>query len=344
MDGLDLATRMRERVPSMPTILASSIPRHEVMHDPRWEGAGIGAVIVKPVRASNLHGAVATVLEIRAAAADERETLDTVLDPELAARHPLRILLTEDNVVNQRLALRMLEKMGYRADVAGNGLEALEALERQTYDLVLMDVQMPEMDGVEATARILERWPDGKRPRIVAMTAEAMHGDREGFLAAGMDDYVAKPIRTHDLVAAIKRTPSRARPYTPEPAAGEAFPALDPTVLARLTESMGGDEAFVAELVDRFVADSPGLVAAARRGLESGDAPEVRRAAHTLKSNAATFGAYGLADHSRTLEEAAKAGALERAPAQLEAIEAELGRVHAALLGASEYVAGHGTT
>ena len=180
------------------------------MQDPRWDDAGIGAVIVKPIRASTLHGAVATVLDVRSDEADASEILDTALDTELAARHPLRILLTEDNVVNQRLALRLLEKMGYRADVAGNGIEALEALERQTYDLVLMDVQMPEMDGVEATARILERWPDGQRPGIVAMTAEAMHGDREGFLAAGMDDYVAKPIRTADLVAAIKRTPSHA--------------------------------------------------------------------------------------------------------------------------------------
>ena len=117
--------------------------------------------------------------------------------------------MAEDNVVNQRLALRLLEKLGYRADVAANGLEALEAVERQRYDLVLMDVQMPEMDGVEATRRILERWTDGERPWIVAMTAEVMRGDREGFLAAGMNDYVAKPIRPQELVAAITRTPSR---------------------------------------------------------------------------------------------------------------------------------------
>ena len=97
--------------------------------------------------------------------------------------------------MNQRLALRLLEKLGYRADVVANGLEAVEAVERQEYDLVLMDVQMPEMDGVQATQQILERWADGERPWIVAMTAEVMRGDREGFLAAGMNDYVAKPIR-----------------------------------------------------------------------------------------------------------------------------------------------------
>ena len=103
----------------------------------------------------------------------------------------------------------MLEKLGYRADVAANGLEAIEALERQPYDLLLSDVQMPEMDGLEATRQILERWPEGERPWIVAMTAEAMSGDRERCLAAGMNDYVAKPIRVEELVAAIKRTPRR---------------------------------------------------------------------------------------------------------------------------------------
>jgi GAF domain-containing protein/CheY-like chemotaxis protein/anti-sigma regulatory factor (Ser/Thr protein kinase) len=209
MDGLELATRLHERLPDLPAILASSVPRHEVADDPRWEAAGIGAVTVKPIKASGLHGALATVLGSTTGTEAAAGSKATTLDPELASRHPLRILVAEDNVVNQRLALRMLEKLGYRADVAANGLEALEALERQSYDLVLMDVQMPEMDGVEATGRILERWGEDDRPWIVAMTAEVMQGDREGFLAAGMNDYVAKPIRVDELVAAIGRTPRR---------------------------------------------------------------------------------------------------------------------------------------
>jgi CheY-like chemotaxis protein len=126
-------------------------------------------------------------------------------DPEMAARLPLRILLAEDNAVNQKLALRLLSQMGYRADVAGNGQEVVDALERQRYDVVLMDVQMPEMDGLEATRRIHKRWPDSKRPRIIAMTANAMQGDREAFLQAGMDDYVSKPIRIEELVSALSR-------------------------------------------------------------------------------------------------------------------------------------------
>jgi HPt (histidine-containing phosphotransfer) domain-containing protein len=157
-----------------------------------------------------------------------------------------------------------------------------------------------------------------------------MQGDREGFLAAGMNDYVAKPIRTQELVAAISRAPSRTQPER-VPGAVTSRPAVDASVLTRLAESMGGDDAFVTELIEQFVTDSPALVAAARKGLEAGDADEVRRAAHTLKSNAATFGANELADRSSRLEAAAKAGTLDDARERIDAIAEELERVHAAL-------------
>jgi CheY-like chemotaxis protein len=121
-------------------------------------------------------------------------------------RPALRILLAEDNAVNQKLALRLLAQLGYRADVAGNGLEVIAALERQSYDIVLMDVQMPELDGLEATRRIRAQWTPPRGPRIIAMTANAMQGDREDCLAAGMDDYISKPIRVHDLLSALQRS------------------------------------------------------------------------------------------------------------------------------------------
>jgi CheY-like chemotaxis protein len=127
----------------------------------------------------------------------------------MAERHPLRILLAEDNVVNQKLALRILQQMGYRADLASNGVEAVESVGRQTYDVVLMDVQMPEMDGLEASRQITSKWPAGERPRIVAMTANAMAGDREMCLAAGMDDYITKPIRVEQLVEALMQVQAR---------------------------------------------------------------------------------------------------------------------------------------
>jgi CheY-like chemotaxis protein len=131
------------------------------------------------------------------------------INAELATRHPLRILLAEDNVVNQKLALRILQQMGYRADLASNGLEAVESIERQVYDVVLMDVQMPEMDGLEASRQITATQAAGARPRIVAMTANAMAGDREMCLAAGMDDYITKPIRVDQLVEALMQVPRR---------------------------------------------------------------------------------------------------------------------------------------
>ncbi len=328
MDGLDLAAKIHEREPGLPIVLASSISQHDVSGDRRWQASGIGAVITKPIKASPLHAAVATVL---GASLDEGpDATGSAMDEELASRHPLRILLAEDNVVNQKLAIRLLEKLGYRADVAANGIEALEALERQPYDLLLSDVQMPDMDGLEATRQILARWPEGERPWIVAMTAEAMSGDRERCLEAGMNDYLAKPIRVDELVAAIKRSPRRGGATQP-PVAEPLDGAIDEKVLARLAESLGGDAAFVSELIEQFVADTPDLVTAARAGLEAGDADEVRRAAHTLKSNAATFGAHELAERSRALEEAAKQRALDDGAALLEAMAGELDVVRGGL-------------
>jgi CheY-like chemotaxis protein len=130
----------------------------------------------------------------------------TAMDAAMATRHPLRILLAEDNVVNQKLALRLLQRMGYRADLASNGIEAIECIARQPYDVVLMDVQMPEMDGMDATRQICARFASNNRPRIVAMTANAMQGDRDECLAAGMDDYISKPIRVHDLLSALQHS------------------------------------------------------------------------------------------------------------------------------------------
>jgi signal transduction histidine kinase/CheY-like chemotaxis protein len=131
------------------------------------------------------------------------------LDPQLASRHPLRILLAEDNAVNQKLALHTLAQLGYRADVAGNGLEAVQSVARQPYDLLLMDVRMPELDGLQATRDIVSRHVPGQRPRIVAMTANALHGDRPQCLAAGMDDHLAKPLRVDQLIAVLTATPAR---------------------------------------------------------------------------------------------------------------------------------------
>ena len=283
---------------------------------------------MKPIKASPLHGALATVLET---SLDDAEAATTsAFDEALAAAHPLRILLAEDNVVNQKLAVRLLEKLGYRAGIAGNGIEAIEAIERQLYDLLLSDVQMPDMDGLEATRRILERWPEGERPWIVAMTAEAMSGDRERCLEAGMNDYITKPIRVEELVTAIKRAPRLAE-ATAEPSRTADGEPIDRDVLARLAEGVGGDSAFVTELIRGFADDAPALIASARDGLGRDDAAEVRRAAHTLKSNAGTFGALLLSDLCREAEDAARRDDLTVGAAKVDAMANELDVVLTAL-------------
>jgi CheY-like chemotaxis protein len=208
MDGIELARRMRGSYPAMPLVLFSSLGRREAGDSESL----FSAYLAKPVRQSQLFDTLISLLasssamrKASAAAADTKPKIDA----EMGVRHPLRILVAEDNVVNQKLALRILQQMGYRADLASNGIEAVESVERQPYDVVLMDVQMPEMDGLEASRRITTKWSPAERPRIVAMTANAMQGDRELCMAAGMDDYIAKPIRVDQLVEALNHVPAR---------------------------------------------------------------------------------------------------------------------------------------
>jgi CheY-like chemotaxis protein len=182
---------------TMPIVMLSSVGVHERPHD------AIAAFLVKPVKPSPLYDTLTTVLAGQAGSVAFRPAPATSLDRDLGTRHPLRILLAEDNPVNQKLALRLLERMGYAAEVVGDGLAALAAEEATDYDVILMDVQMPDLDGMEATRRIRRRHPDDHGPHIVAMTANAMEGDREACLAAGMDDYVAKPIRPEALQASL---------------------------------------------------------------------------------------------------------------------------------------------
>jgi CheY-like chemotaxis protein len=189
----------------LPMVLFSSLGRREA-----GDSEGLfNAYLSKPLRQSQLFDTLVSLLAHDEAPKALQPKARPSLDPGMAARHPLRILLAEDNVVNQKLALRLLQQMGYRTDLASNGIEAIECVERQTYDVVLMDVQMPEMDGLEASRRITAKWPANDRPRIVAMTANAMQGDREACLAAGMDDYVTKPIRVDALVEALNQVAAR---------------------------------------------------------------------------------------------------------------------------------------
>jgi CheY-like chemotaxis protein len=210
MDGVELARRIRAKHAALPLVLFSSLGRRE--------GSGTDAVfdayLAKPIRQSHLFD---TLISLFAMDVSNRPASKPAvnaggkprIDSAMAARHPLRILLAEDNVVNQKLAMRLLQQMGYRADLAANGIEAVESVQRQAYDVVLMDVQMPEVDGLDATRQIVASMPNGERPRIIAMTANAMQGDREMCMEAGMDDYLTKPIRVDRLIEALNNAAAR---------------------------------------------------------------------------------------------------------------------------------------
>ena len=197
MDGAELAEAIhwRKGYEQLPLVLLTSLASREAGSN------GFSAYLSKPVKSKQLQRVLAQLL---AGKPELKEEEKVKIDRELARRHPLKILLAEDNVVNQKVALKILDRMGYRADVASNGKEAVEAVKRQPYDLVLMDVQMPEMDGLEATTRIREQDREN-RPWIIALTANALQGDKERYLGVGMDDYLSKPIKVEELAIALTR-------------------------------------------------------------------------------------------------------------------------------------------
>jgi CheY-like chemotaxis protein len=206
MDGHKLATEIRKMRTSeeLPLVILSSRADAAVRIVARVEPILFSGFLTKPIKPSELFDVITGVFGHQATK-DWSDASQTLIDKTLGVRSPLRILLAEDNLVNQKVAGRTLERMGYRADVAANGLEVLEVLKRQTYDVVFMDVHMPEMDGLEATRQICHNWAPAERPWIIAMTASAMQGDREKCLDAGMDDYVSKPVRIEELQAALQR-------------------------------------------------------------------------------------------------------------------------------------------
>ncbi len=248
-----------------------------------------------------------------------------VLDPHLAERLPLRILVAEDNPVNQRLALLLLEQLGYQAELAANGSEVLAAVERRPFDLVLMDVQMPELDGLAATRALRQRQPRGG-PRVVAMTASALREDREACLAAGMDDFLTKPIRIEALVAALQGCA-----LSPAAAARErSGPALDPRRMAGLRALRRRDGSDMARhVVQLFLDTAPALLGRLREAAERSEAEPLAALAHELRGSAQAVGAEPLAALAADVEAAAREGRGVALPT-LERLAAELNRVHAA--------------
>ena len=234
----------------------------------------------------------------------------------LAEQYPLRILLAEDNLVNQKVALKVLELFGYRADLAANGLEVLEAFQRQDYDVVLMDVQMPEMGGEEATQYLRNSLPAHRQPHIIALTANAMQGDREQFLAAGMDDYISKPMRSEQLHQALqKAVHDHTNGDGIQPTETSPGITLDQDTLDQFVKEFGeGGMDILRELIGIFLDEAPQDMQKMKEALETQDVESLHIAAHTLKSSSAYLGAAAFNKICKNLEMTARHDRMSDAP------------------------------
>jgi CheY-like chemotaxis protein len=308
--------------------------------------AGIEAYLTKPVRQSALYDALATMMgtpdeEAESSRADGL-LLTSHKSREAKARSHVRVLLAEDNTVNQRVAMQMLQRLGYLADLTVNGKEAVEALENVSYAAVLMDVQMPEMDGYEATAEIRRREKGtGHHTPIIAMTANALEGDREKALRAGMDDYVSKPVRAGELEEVLERWTKQegSKPEVKGPLdesggdpANHAVDVLDHEVLRGLRELQGEEEPdLLVELVEDFFEDAASRLKELREAVNKGKAAAIERSAHALKGSSGSLGARRMAEICSELQELGATGDITRIPALLECLEGEFERVRPAL-------------
>ncbi len=336
LDGLALADEIRKQPYGryLPLLLLSSVRLRG--DDTRPLHASISVFVYKPIRPAQLLEALCRSLSIQLQR-EKKAPSAPALDAGFARRLPLRLLLADDNPINQKVGLSVLHKLGYRADVAHNGLEVLKALEQKAYDILFLDVQMPEMDGLEAARQICRRWPADKRPRIIAMTGNALLGDREKCLQAGMDDYISKPVRIGELQAALERWGSmRARKgdTTTFYARSKLIPVeqlLDQSIIAELRDMPPSDGvSMLQELVDLFLENAPQRLEQISQALN--DPPNLAFHAHALKSMSLNLGAKSIVALSQKLEELGRAGNVADAPALLKELQATFAQTRAHLL------------
>jgi PAS domain S-box-containing protein len=291
MNGAELGLKIREieSIKNLPLLMLSSAgkPQNVDIQDDTFN-----LFLSKPVKQSQLFDGITKILTTKVKK-EQSKRKDHKLDTNLSQRLPLHILLAEDNIINQKIALMILQKMGYAADVAANGLEVIDALKRQSYDLVFMDVQMPEMDGFEATKMILKLWPDDVRPNIIAMTANAMQGDRENCLKMGMDDYISKPVAIEEVQDAIIRWGEKIQKkqkITTRPSSAEI---MDWVMIDGLKNLDSRDEAgdLLLELVKTFVEEYKENFNLLNEHFQKREAKDMQAVAHKLKGASANLGA-----------------------------------------------------
>jgi two-component system, sensor histidine kinase and response regulator len=332
MDGFMVAERIgREKALAGATILMLTSADRQG-DAARCRDLGVASYLVKPVKPAELNRAIAAALHAPVAVA-ERKTVAPPKNVNAPAGRPLRVLVAEDNAVNQHVVVSLLTKFGHDATVTGDGRQALVALAAERFDLVLMDVQMPDIDGFEATQAIRAGERDtGRRQPVVAMTAHAMKGDRERCLAAGMDDYVSKPVQRAELVRVLDwasgLAPVGVTVTTPPPQ------TLPPVVDRKMAiERLGGDAELFAEVCSVFLGDAPKMIDELRRAVAANDADAVQRIAHGLKGAAGYVGGKPAVEAALALESLCAAGTLDAAPRALADLEAEVDRLSAALAG-----------
>ena len=334
-DGIILASQIKASPEIASTQLIMLTSLGHLPSERLWKEVGISAYLIKPVKQSRLFEAVLQVLTEPAIAIN---TSPNTTPAGPVSKSTIRILLAEDNLVNQKVALRQLAKLGFNVDAVPNGAEAVKAMERQLYPLVLMDCQMPELDGYKATGRIREmqaaspfRW--SHRPYIIAMTANALAGDRETCLAAGMDDYVTKPVRVDELEAALERGLKNMESASAQTNPSNEGPMIDAEALDNLRSlRMDGEPDPLAELVELFLNDTPDRISQMRSALQSSNGIDLDAAAHSLKGSASNLGAKQIASSCARIMQHAKKNECPPAAKLVAEIEETFPKVKALLL------------
>lgn len=340
-DGLQLARELKaspEAASLRLVILTSLVQRG---HAEQAKQAGFTAYLTKPVRHDQLQGCLRTVLGLPVPSHQRSSSGSTARQtPPLITRHTLResahrprVLVAEDNLVNQRLAVRMIERLGYSVDIVSNGVEVLQAIERVQYAAIVMDCHMPEMDGYAAAQEIRRREASvsGDRERrhvpIIALTANAMRGDRDRCLASGMDDYLAKPVKIEELGSVLGRWIAPGEPSQPIPNGEETAPLRQRTGVfepQKMLENIGGDRELLEQLLSMFLDRHPTMLSDIATALAQQDSRSLERAAHTLKGTAGNLCAPAVVLLSGQLEAMARLNNLREAPNLLSQLESKV--------------------
>ena len=335
MDGFALAGEIRKlpQAPQIPLLLLSSVRLRN--DDTRPSALGITVFVHKPIRPAQLLDALCRAMSVQVQR-EKRTPGAPALDIHFASRMPLRVLLADDNPINQKVGMSVLLKLGYRADVANNGAEVMKALEQKPYDILFLDVQMPEMDGLECARQICQRWNRDKRPVVIAMTGNALMGDREKCLSAGMDDYISKPVRIVELQTALERWgPTKSRKHDTNyflrhPHSISAG-LLDDDTIAELRQMPPSDGvSMLSELIDLYLDSAPARITQIFQF--AGDPQKLAFHSHALKSMSLNLGCKRIIELTQKLEDLGRAGDVQGAPQLIHDLESSFSQTKAQLL------------